>query len=510
MIAKYLLIPGSFAWLLRHELRLSVRALGRGRHRLARLIPVLLLAIVPVIGGIGLAILIAAAMQHADPHATARALNAVRGVVGAGVAGILILMVSTSSIAVLRAFYERGDLDLLLAAPMPPGRVLAAKAVGVAVITAAPFLILLGPFVLTSAVLGSPRWLGTLAMIAVDATLATALAIAITGVLFEFIGARRARVAVQLVSAVLGGAVFLLSQSPNFAPAISHRVIGAITRPWPAPLDWPSRAAFGEPLPLLAFALFAGAAFVIAARLGARHLAAATAPREDRAAGSRTRVVRFRTGFRQVVIAKELRLIVRDPELIAQISLRIVYLIPITALILRGDTAIDAGPAIAAAVTGFAALLASSLAWIIVCAEDAPDLIASAPQAPLDLARTKLIAACLLPVGIAAIVAAAMVMSFPIAAAALLCMAVVAAVSATLLQSWFGRPALRSAFRRRQAQSIVIGIGEVGLAGAWAATASLLARQSVWALAPALIGCMILAGAIEARAGRDRPDRLAQ
>lgn len=503
MTARLSLTPGGFGWLLRHELRVSIRALGRGRSRLARVAPVLMLAVLPVIGGITLAFVIAAATHHANPRAAAHALYALRGPAGAGVVAILILMLSTASMSVLRAFYERGDLDLLLAAPMRQSRVLAAKSVGVAIITAAPFLALLGPLVLTSAVLGSWRWLGILAMIAVDATFATAVAITVTCILFNAIGVRQARVAVQMASAVLGGLVFLLSQSPNFAPSVSHRLTGVIARPWPAPLDWPARAALGEPLPLLALTVLAAVTFVTATRLGAPFLAAVGAQGDAQAATARTRIVRFRTGVTRIVAVKELRLIARDPELIAQVSLRIIYLIPITALVLRGSAAVDAGPALAAAMTGFSGLLASSLTWIIVCAEDAPDLLASAPRAPQVIAQSKLIAACLLPVGFATVAALAMVAWFPLAAAVMLGMAIVAAVTATLIQAWFGQPAPRSAFRRRQGQSIVIGIGEVAMAGAWAGTASLLARQSLWALAPALLGGMILAGAIEARAGRD-------
>ncbi len=494
------LAPGGFAWLLRHELRVSVRALRRGNSRFARIIPVILLAIVPIIGGIALAILIATATHHASPRAAARALHALRGPAGAGVIAVLILMISTASMSVLRAFYERGDLDLLLSAPLDPSRVLAAKSVGVAVITAAPFLVLLGPFALTSVVLGGGRWLGALVMVAVDATLATAIAIVVTSVLFKAIGVRRARVAVQLASATLGGLVFLMSQAPTFAPDMSKHMIAAITRPWPAPLDWPTRAALGEPLPILALATLAAVSFAGAVRLGATRLAAAGAAQSERsAAAAKTHVVHFRAGVVRNIVVKELRLIARDPELIAQVSLRMIYLIPITALILRGSAAIDPGPAIAAAVTGFSALLASSLAWIIVCAEDAPDLIASAPQDGQATARAKTLAACTLPLGFAATVAALVAPSRPAAAAATIGMAIVATVSAALLQLWFGRPARRSAFRRRQAGSFVIGIGEVALAGAWAATASQLVRGSVWAIAPALVAGMILAGAVEAR-----------
>ncbi|MGI4879368.1 MAG: hypothetical protein ACRYG4_17990, partial [Janthinobacterium lividum] len=89
----------------------------------------------------------------------------------------------------------------------------------------------------------------------------------------------------------------------------------------------------------------------------------------------------------------------------------------------------------------------------------------------------------------------------PLASVVTLVMGTVAALTAALLQGWFGRPQPRSAFRRRQSGSFIVGLGEVVLAGAWAGTAALATRGSMWAAAPALFGAMIMAGAIEARPG---------
>ena len=490
------LAPGGFAWLLRHEVRLALRGTGK-RRWLARAGPLLLLAAIPAAAGIALAVGLAAVTRH-DRH-DVPGLDAWLGPIGAGVVALLVLMLSTAMVAVLRTFHDRGDLDLLLSAPLPPARVLAAKAVGVTVTVAAPFVVLVAPFAVTSAVLGFPRWLGGLAIVGVDATLATAAAIGLVGLLVGTIGPRRARTASQLGAAVLGGAVFLLSQSQSLAPGLASRLYATIQRPWPSPLDWPARAAIGQPLPLAAMVALAVAAAWAAARAGARHLAAAS-DAGAHAATARTTVVRFRAGLTRIVVAKELRLIARDPELITQIALRLVYLIPMAALLARGRHGVDPGPAIAAAATACAGLLASSLAWIVVAAEDAPDLLASAPRDAASVGRAKLIAATLVPlvvVGIAALAGA--LTAAPRAGAVTLVMGTVAAVSAALLQAWFGRPAPRAAFRRRQTGSFAVAVGEVVLAGAWSGTANLLVRGSVWALAPALLAGLILAGAVEAR-----------
>ena len=491
---RTILTPGSFTWLLRHELRLALRGTGTRTRWVARNLPSILLATVPTIGGVALAYLLRDTGPFSD-----RAVARMLGFVGAGVVTLLVLMISTAAIAVLRTFHDRHDLDLLMSSPVPSATILAATAVGVAVTVAAPFALFVGPFALASAVFGEPRWLGGLVMVGVNATVATSIALGLTSLMFGAIGARRARTIIQLGAAVMGGAVFLISQLGNVSPALTHRLYLTVTRRWPSPLDWPARAAAGEPLPLAAMIAFAGLAAWSAARFGAHHLAASADTGTSSRSVVRAGPVRFRTGLARIIVTKELRLIVRDPELITQIALRLVYLIPMAALVLRGRDGVDPGPAVAAAATAFAGLLASSLAWIIVCAEDAPDLLAAAPLAAATVERAKLVAACLAPVALIAVASAAIIGSAPWAAAVTLVMGVVAALTAALLQAWFGKVQPRAAFRRRRSGSFVVGLGQVALAGAWSGTATLLAHGSIWTIAPALFGCMIMAGAIEAR-----------
>ncbi len=493
------LAPGSFAWLLRHELRLAVRGTWVPRRWLARFGPRLLLAAVPAVAGVALAVVLAHA-GGPPPHRGAD--SAELGLIGTAVVVLLVLMLSTATLAVLRTFHDRHDLDLLLAAPLPPDRVLAAKAVGVAVGVAAPLLVIYAPFALTSAVLGAPRWLGGLAIIAVDAALATAAALALAAGLFAVLGARRARVALQLVAAVAGAAVFLSTQVQSLSASAADRLYAAIASPWPPPLDWPARAARGEPLPLLAMVAVAALLLRLAAAAGGRRLLRA-GEREGGTAAPRTRHVRFRSGTTTAIVVKELRLIARDPELIAQVALRLIYLIPLALLLLRAGEA-AALPAAAAAATGFAGLLAASLAWIVVSAEEAPDLLAAAPRSPALVARAKLLAACVVPVGVVAAAALALVPVSAWTAAVMVATATLAATSAAVIQSWFARPAPRSAFRRRQSGSFVVGVGEIALAAAWASLAGMLVRGSVGAVVPALVAGTILAGAREAHAAAQR------
>src|SRR5262249_10213671 len=94
----------------------------------------------------------------------------------------------------------------------------------------------------------------------------------------------------------------------------------------------------------------------------------------------RTRAIR--TDLRGTLIRKEWRLLTRDPLLLSQISLQLVYIFPLFFVIYRTANQGNGQVGIAS-IAGIFVLLASSLsanlAWLTVSAEDAPDLMAAAP-----------------------------------------------------------------------------------------------------------------------------------
>ena len=94
------------------------------------------------------------------------------------------------------------------------------------------------------------------------------------------------------------------------------------------------------------------------------------------------------------MLVKEWKLIARDPQMIAQTFLQLLYLLPLALLWMRGE---PAGRAVAPAVVLLAEMLASALTWLTVAAEDAPELVATAPV-PGGLLRRAKLAAGVLPV----------------------------------------------------------------------------------------------------------------
>lgn len=481
---------GSLASLVRHELRLWMRD-GDRAGRIGRILAFVLLMLLPAAIGVGMALHVRDAADVPRP---------VFGMVTAGYAGLLLLMLSGACVYVLRTFHDRGDLDLLLSAPIPPARVLIGKSLAVHAAVALPLLIVTAPFFLTAAFLGHGRWLGGVVMLVVTAVVATSLAFVIATALFRAIGARRARTTIQVGGGLFAAMVAILGQSPNFAPDALSRFLHLFDGAPPPPLDWPARAVFGDPMPLLAMMVFAGACAIGSARLAARSMADAAHVALTGADHGRRPVRRFQTGVARVLLVKELRLLWRDPELLSAVALQLAYMIPAFGLIFAGGTV--SPDRLAAACVLFCGLLASSLGWLTICGEDAPELITAAPVPPMLVERIKLLAACLPPLVIVA-VPILIVLAYDRGAGmvtAMMC--VLAAIASAAQQGWAGRPRQRKTFRFRQKSSLLLAVAEYIVAGSWAGVAALWVQGSNWAVAPAVVAILVL---LVSRAGR-RPE----
>jgi ABC-2 type transport system permease protein len=487
--------PGSLGWLIGHELRLWSRD-GRRVGWLGRAIVMLVLLVVPIAIGIRLAVMAAAA-----PDVPVRAL----GPLSFASIALTLLMVSGASIYVMRSFHDRGDLDLLLAAPIPPARVMVAKSLAIHASVALPMLFLLSPFAIASAFLGHPGWLGGVAMIIICAVIATSIAFALVAALFRLLGARRGRIAVQIGGGLFAATVAILAQVPNLAPRQWQAAMRHVaTEPAP-PFDLPAQAALGAPLPLLLMIALALAAALVAARIAARRLTEnGPAPVAPVVAGRRGR--RFRAGSPTALLRKELRLLWRDAELLSSIALQMAYMVPAFALIFSGGT-VSPGRLAAASVL-FSALLASSLGWLTICGDDAPDLIAAAPVAPAQVLRMKVLAACVIPLGLVALPVMVTLASDLRAGLIALLLCPVAAVLATLQQHWAGKPQSRKAFRYRQKGSLLLAVTEYAMAGAWSATAALLVAGSSWAAITATLAVSVLGLSIWLFRGQGEESRL--
>lgn len=112
--------------------------------------------------------------------------------------------------------------------------------------------------------------------------------------------------------------------------------------------------------------------------------------------------MRFRDrGALRLLVFKEWKLMLRDPFLLSQTLLQVVYLLPAAfILFFTGDSFLSnlpLGPVLAVLLVVVAGTLAGSLARIAVAGEEVPDLAAAAPVPAALVGRSKLLAS-LLPV----------------------------------------------------------------------------------------------------------------
>ncbi len=492
--------PGSLPWLLAHEMKLSWRT-AMGKRGAARTAIVLC-----GFGAIALTLCVPIALALARrPVALTPVLAAVLDVV---LLVIFNLMLSQTLSGAVLAFYTRGDLDLLLSSPLSGRKVLAVRAISLAL---APFLIygaLVTPFLIPAAATGHPAWLAAYVVLAALAMFATTVGVGLAMALFAVIGPRATRTVGQLLAALVGASVYLTFQARNMFPDQGAAMLRRLTTfasatrfGAGAPLAWPAQALVGEPLPLLIVATAAGLAFfALVAGLGRRFIADAgvgsgtdSGARPSRRQSGAVQA-RFASSPFTAILRKEWRLLLRDPTLLSQVVLRLLYLLPIGFFLFR-DTGLHDTMRVArgaGALTFFVGQLAGSLAWIAISAEDAPELIACSPIAPGAARRAKL-AAALTPVAVlVAPVLIAFVWLSPWAGLVATVSTALSAISAGLLNLWFEKPAPRSAFRRRGG-SVVVSLGEVALGVCWALAAALAILAPVWALLPGAVGLGLLA-----------------
>jgi len=232
---------------------------------------------------------------------------------------------------------------------------------------------------------------------------------------------------------------------------------------------------------------------VFSARFGEHAIAAAGV------AQTRTRQRRS-TGFRRASPMRALRqkewmLLKRDPWLVSQTLMQLLYLLPPALLLWKSfDSGTGALILLVPVLVMAAGQLAGGLAWLAISGEDAPDLVATAPIPSRFMLRAKVEAV----MTVIALVFAPFVL--PLAFASLRYAAIaaigvaVAAASATAIQLWFRTQAKRSHFRRRQVSSRMATFAEAFSSITWAGTAALAAAGTWLAVPTGLIAVLILVG----------------
>jgi ABC-2 type transport system permease protein len=496
--------PGTAVWFARHESRLAWRdwlsmiTAGR-RERLRRVV---------------IAIVVFAIFMHfvaywmVGRYADAPVDTSMLVTISASVLLSWLLMVSQAMESMTRAFYSRSDLDLILASPVAAQRLFAVRIATVAISVAAMAIPLAAPFIDILIVRGGLRWMGAYGLIVAMGAAAAALAVGFTVALFRIIGPRRTRLVAQVVAAVIGAAFVIGLQvaailsygTISRVSVLQSRAVLTHAPDLGSVVWWPARAAMGDWLALVgvlavSFALLVAAIALVSPRFGEYATAAAGAAASSISQTRRQNAFR-KTSPRRALRRKEWMLLRRDPWLVSQTFMQMLYLIPPAVLLWRSfDDGNGAYNLLVPVLVMAAGQLAGGLAWLAISGEDAPDLVATAPVPASFILRAKVEAV----LGVIAVVFAPMVMVLAMLSPwhALVASGgvVIATTAATAIQLWFRSQAKRSQFRRRQVSSRVATFTEAFSSIGWAATAAVASVSLVLAIAPALIAFLVVAGA---------------
>ena len=497
--------PSSLAWFAAHELRLGWRdwlAMATGGHRTRGVI------LATVIVGFAAAFHWLADIFVAPWVAQGIVPDKQTLVLITG-GGLLFwtVMLSQALESVTRAYYSRADLDLILSSPASAARLFAVRTGATGLLTLALSLAIASPVVNMLAVNDGPRWLSAYCVLAAMSAFATALAVLVTLALFKTIGPRRTRIAAQIIAAIVGAgfvigiqaaAILAYGSLSRFDVLQSEELL--LAAPDLGSLLWlPARAAMGDPIAVAVVMVFGFGSFLAVVALTAssfgRHALAAGSVSRTRA--SRARTATFRPSSQgQTLRRKEWKLLARDPWLLSQTLMQILYLVP-PALLLWINFGAGAGifVVVVPVLVMASGQLAGGLAWLAISGEDAHDLVVTAPVPSRRVLRAKIEAVLIVLGTILLPILGLIAVSSPLVAAITGLCAALSAGSATAIQLWFRTPMRRSMFRRRQVASRMATLSEALVSIMWAGAAALLVSGSwmaVVAAFPATLAALIL------------------
>jgi ABC-2 type transport system permease protein len=492
----------NLTWFARHEIRLAWREWismmtgRRGRKRAA------------IIG-----LIVFAAIMHLPAYAVigrfadlAMPLDKSSLIVmSATIALAWALMLSQAIESVTRVFYARADLDLIMSSPVRLANVFSIRIAAIALMVTGMALLFSAPFIDVLVIGGGARWLSAFGVVIAVGLSAAAVAIAATLILFRLIGPGRTRLVAQILAAIVGAgfvialqvaAILSYGTLSRFA-VLTSDAAAAYAPDLDSVLWWPARAALGDGEALL---LLLSASLtllgVVMATFSPRFADTAvnvSASSNSARPGFGARA--FRNGSRQQALRrKEFVLLKRDPWLLSQSLMQLLYLVPPALLLWRSFSDSSAAIVLITPVIVMAAgQLAGGLAWLTISGEDAADLIATAPMPPSSVTRAKIEVVLIAITVIFAPLVAALAYASPLQAAVTASGVIIATVSATAIQLWFRVQAKRSQFRRRQTSSRLATFAEAFSSIGWAATAALALAIPVAALISGLMTSAIMA-----------------
>jgi ABC-2 type transport system permease protein len=416
------------------------------------------------------------------------------------------LMLSQAIESVTRVFYARADLDLIVSSPIALPTVFSVRLAAIGFTVTVMAVLLATPFIDVLVIGGGLRWFAVYGVVVAVGLSATAVAIAVTVALFRAFGPGRTRLVAQIFAAITGAGFVIGLQ---IAAILSFGTLSRFTlltsdaaasyAPDVGSVVWlPALATIGDgnalELLLGGSLILLGLTIAIFAPRFGDYVASAAPKIVSNKGGDRVRPFRS-TSRRKTLRIKEFRLLRRDPWLVSQTLMQLLYLVPPALMLWRSFAGSSAAIVLIAPVVVMAAgQLAGGLAWLAISGEDASDLVATAPLPTSGVVRAKIEVVLIIIGAVFSPLIIPLAFASPMLAAITAVGIMLAAISATAIQLWFRVQARRSQFRRRQTSSRLATFAEAFASIGWAATAALASLAPVLAVMTGLMtACMLAA-----------------
>jgi ABC-2 type transport system permease protein len=498
--------PGTAIWLMRHHIRTRLRGKPAQNPILTVARNLVMLAML-VFGCVTLGGSIANALAVLDGNYDYQPYVLKAGII---LTAFVISLLGSSIMSAYSMFTDRDDLDLLLASPLPPQRILLSRLLQSAY----------GAFF-------SSFLMGTLAfgysIVTVDVRFALiypvlmsfmlidlAISFAIARCLLIWFGLRRGRTIAMVI-----GFIILICGVMSFQinSMIGTRTGDALLAEFFGPTFTAQFTAFLTPIGQLAFGQIPQTLFLVVCavttffgvgaffwNLFAGDTAFMAGQAQHVARTGRVTKLRFGKGLVFTTIVKEWRSMLRDPFVLVQVATPLISLIPMSIAVWslqRTETRFD--PSFLNAIIGFLVVqfgggIAGTLAWTAASIEEAGDLLLSSPADGKKLFWSKALATAIPSFAFLALAMICVAMNNPVSGLLGLIIGAIGLACVGAVEFLRPRPARRAKMTQRQDRSIVSIIMGMVFSLIWAvATAMAIKGLGLWTLIPISIGTAAMA-----------------
>ncbi len=295
------------------------------------------------------------------------------------------------------AIFDRGDLDLLIASPMPSKAIFTSRLLGIAISTFLSFSLFVIPYSIAVLLFGFYSLLGIYPALISISLIAASLGMILSLWLTRVLGAKRARSFVDFLSIVVSSLFVLLSQLPNLLKIYQLQLPKTLLESpiflQKSLLWFPARALYSDPSAVCFSLVFSTSLFWFTSEFLNRWFLSSTQQTVVEKTKAPKHFAPFSSNLNALLLKKEWKLILRNPYLLSRTFLPILLLIPLILASVGGMRLIALGSLLTMGTVLIGSQFATALTIMSVSAEEAPDLLKSSPISGVRIRQFKLLAA---------------------------------------------------------------------------------------------------------------------